>query len=225
MPDIIIHRGSSQIGGCCTEISTGESRTLIDFGANLPGMDQTAQTKDSEMLQKVFGFRRDGAVLFTHCHGDHYGLFKKIPQDIPMYIGPLARDILSIIVSCIDWDVREEGLSLVERMNVYQAGVWMTPVPGIRVLPLYVDHSAPDSYMFCIQASGRTILFTGDFRDHGIIGQWNRMERVLKKYVPGPVDLLITEHPDDFASIPEFAPYHDRIQVLRDGVRLSLGAM
>ena len=118
MPDIIIHRGSSQIGGCCTEISTGESRTLIDFGANLPGMDQTAQTKDSEMLQKVFGFRRDGAVLFTHCHGDHYGLFKKIPQDIPMYIGPLARDILSIIVSCIDWDVREEGLSLVERMTL-----------------------------------------------------------------------------------------------------------
>ncbi len=176
MPDIIIHRGSSQIGGCCTEISTGESRTLIDFGANLPGMDQTAQTKDSEMLQKVFGFRRDGAVLFTHCHGDHYGLFKKIPQDIPMYIGALARDILSIIVSCIDWDVREEGLSLVERMNVYQAGVWMTAVPGIRVLPLYVDHSAPDSCMFCIQASGRTILFTGDFRDHGIIGQCNHME-------------------------------------------------
>lgn len=30
---------------------------------------------------------------------------------------------------------------------------------------------------------------------------------------------------DDFATIPEFAPYHDRIQVLRDGVRLSLGAM
>ena len=31
MADIMIHRGSSQIGGCCTQISTGESRILIDF--------------------------------------------------------------------------------------------------------------------------------------------------------------------------------------------------
>lgn len=40
----MIHRGSSQIGGCCTQISTGRSRILIDFGANLPGEDQTTAT-------------------------------------------------------------------------------------------------------------------------------------------------------------------------------------
>lgn len=193
MLDMIIHRGSSQIGGCCTEITTGESRILLDFGANLPGTDEDSETKDSEMFQKVFGLRRDGAVLFTHYHGDHYGLFKKIPRNIPMYIGPLAKDILRILVSYIDREAQEKGQSLVERMNTYQAGEWMTPVPGIRVLPLYVDHSALDSYMFYIQAAGKTILFTGDFREHGIIGQWSRMERVLKKYVPGPVDVLITE--------------------------------
>ena len=56
-----------------------------------------------------------------------------------------------------------------------------------------MDHSALDSYMFCIKVSGKTILFTGDFREHGIVGQQGRLERVLKKYVPGPVDILITE--------------------------------
>ena len=70
MAGIMIHRGSSQIGGCCTEISTGESRILIDFGANLPGTDETAETKDSEMVSKVFGESRKSAVLFTHYHGD-----------------------------------------------------------------------------------------------------------------------------------------------------------
>ena len=75
MADIMIHRGSSQI--------------LIDFGANLPGTDETAETKDSEMVSKVFGESRESAVLFTHYHGDHYGLFKKIPKDIPVYIGYL----------------------------------------------------------------------------------------------------------------------------------------
>lgn len=35
MSELTIHRGSHQIGGCCTEISAGGHRILIDFGANL----------------------------------------------------------------------------------------------------------------------------------------------------------------------------------------------
>ncbi len=113
MAELTIHRGSSQIGGCCTEISTEKSRILIDFGANLPGTDETAQRKDSEMFQKVFGSRRDGAVLFAHYHGDHYGLFKEVPHDVPMYIGPLARNILRVLVPCIDRDAEKKGLPVV----------------------------------------------------------------------------------------------------------------
>lgn len=122
MADIMIHRGSSQIGGCCTEISTGESRILIDFGANLPGTDETAETKDSEMVSKVFGESRESAVLFTHYHGDHYGLFKKIPKDIPVYIGSLAKDILRILAPYLDREEKEKGLPAVERMGTYEAG-------------------------------------------------------------------------------------------------------
>ena len=114
MADLTIHRGSHQIGGCCTEIICGGERILIDFGANLPGADSGAQTKDREMVQKVFGTRQDGAVLFTHYHSDHYGLFKKVPKGVPMYIGPLAKDILRILVPYIDQDEREKGISIVE---------------------------------------------------------------------------------------------------------------
>ncbi len=131
----MIHRGSSQIGGCCTQISTGESRILIDFGANLPGTDQNAGIKDSEMFQKVFGSVWKGAVLFTHYHGDHYGLFKEIPDDVPMYIGSLAKDILEILVPYMDRGAEKKGLPAVERMRTYEAGIWITPVPGIRSFP------------------------------------------------------------------------------------------
>ena len=31
-----------------------------------------------------------------------------------------------------------------------------------------------------------------------------------------------TKSPEDFTSIPEFAPYRDRVQVLRDGIQLPL---
>ena len=35
--DIIIHRGTHQIGGCATEYRTKNTRILIDFGAELEG--------------------------------------------------------------------------------------------------------------------------------------------------------------------------------------------
>jgi ribonuclease J len=63
----------------------------------------------------------------------------------------------------------------------------------IRVKPMVVDHSALDAYMFLIEADGKRTLFTGDFREHGITGQGDRLEKMLKKYVGSKVDLLITE--------------------------------
>ena len=42
-----------------------------------------------------------------------------------------------------------------------------------------VDHSALDSYMFLIETGGKKILFTGDFREHGIIGENNTLEKMV----------------------------------------------
>lgn len=42
------------------------------------------------------------ACFFTHPHNDHYGLYKKGPEDMRMYIGPLAKNILKILVSRLD---------------------------------------------------------------------------------------------------------------------------
>lgn len=193
MTGLTIYRGTHQIGGCCTEISVDEKRILIDFGANLPDTNETSPLPDQKLTAQVFDGHPTEAVLFTHYHGDHYGLFKSIPENVPLYIGPVAKQILKVLVPYIDLGAAEKGLPRVQGMKTYPYGKWIEPAPGIRVLPLYVDHSALDAYMFYIEAAGKRILFTGDFRDHGIVGEKNRVWRTLAAYVPKGIDLLITE--------------------------------
>lgn len=118
MSELTIHRGSHHIGGCCTEITCGGERILIDLGANLP--DSDAPIRDDELLAKVFDGRPAAGLLFTHPHGDHYGLYKKVPQNVPTYIGPMAREILRILVHRLDYISDEKGLPAVERMQTYQ---------------------------------------------------------------------------------------------------------
>lgn len=191
MAELTIYRGTHQIGGCCTEITSGRERILIDLGANLP--DIATPLQDDELISKVFDGRPAAGLLFTHPHGDHYGLYKKVPENVPMYIGPMARDILQILVRRLDYISEEKGLPIVERMRTYRAGEKLDAFQNIQVLPLGADHSAPDAYMFYIQAEGKRILFTGDFREHGILGEGNQFWTLLKEYVPEGIDLLVTE--------------------------------
>ena len=190
-PRLIIHRGSHQIGGCCTELSAGESRILIDLGADLP--DTNASVSDDTLLSVVFDGRPIDGLLFTHPHGDHYGLYKKTPEGVRMYIGPLAKDLLKVLVSRLDFITKDRGLPAVERMGTYQDGQELQAFRDISVRPIGVDHSAPDAYMFYIQAAGKKILFTGDFREHGLFGGEDRFWRRLEERVPRGIDLLVTE--------------------------------
>ena len=200
MPDITIYRGSHQIGGCATEISTGKHRIVIDFGANLPDngnadvmTDRNSVMTDEELVATVFDGRPCDGVLFTHYHGDHIGLYKKIPKEIPLYIGSTAKKILEILTARLDRlpGVSEKGLPRIQGMECHTPARKMM-FGDIGVTPFYVDHSALDAYMFLIEASGKKILFTGDFREHGIAGGNDRLERVVREHVR-EVDILITE--------------------------------
>ncbi|MEY8336964.1 MBL fold metallo-hydrolase [Lachnospiraceae bacterium 62-35] len=190
---IIIHRGSHQIGGCVTEIQTREHRIVIDFGANLPGSRESSVT-DEELLHTVFGKKACDGVLFTHYHGDHMGLYKKIPQEIPLYIGSTAKKILEILTEKLDSipGTVEKGLPRIQTMNCYKPGHKLYSFGNIQVTPFVVDHSALDAYMFLIEAGGKRILFTGDFRDHGVAGGYGTLEKTVRACI-GEIDILITE--------------------------------
>ena len=84
------------------------------------------------------------------------------------------------------------GLNILRRpKKVKAANIICAAQKRATVTPLYIDHSALDSYMFVVEMCGKRILYTGDFRDHGIPGS-DRFDRLIQKYV-GKVDILITE--------------------------------
>lgn len=189
---IVIHRGTHQIGGCATEFVVDDERILIDCGANLPGTDENSVISDEALCEKLFESNSDKikAVLYTHYHGDHCGLRNKVPLDTRQFIGKIAKNIMYIVATYIDRD----NLNRIRDIRTYCSNL---PVridsDKFEIIPFYTDHSALDAYMFLIKAEGKTILFTGDFREHGIVGENDRFRRVVKKYVPRNIDLLITE--------------------------------
>ena len=63
-------------------------------------------------------------------------------------------------------------------------------VGDIKVTPFFNCHSIYDSHMFLIEADGKRIWHTGDYRVHGYMGKG--LFPTLKKYATN-IDVLITE--------------------------------
>ena len=198
MDGIRIYRGINQIGGIVTELRKGEHRILIDLGANLPGTEH-AEAGDEELLKTVFspGHPRTDAVMFTHYHGDHVGLRNRIAPDIPLYAGRTSIEIMKLIAKGADYIRIRNGkadeceLPATERMMPYYWTGKFRYFNGIRIMPLVCDHSALDAYMFLIEMNGKRILYTGDFRAHGVPGE-KAFEKMIRSKV-GKIDILVTE--------------------------------
>lgn len=110
-----------------------------------------------------------------------------------MYIGSCAKQILSVVTGYIDVNAKIKGRDIVEGMQEYEPGHPIAGLKNMKITPFTVDHSALDAYMFLIEADGKRLLFTGDFREHGISNEREQLWRVLEKYVGGHIDVLITE--------------------------------
>lgn len=128
------------------------------------------------------------AVLFTHYHGDHIGQMLRIRPEIPIYAGALAKDIMRL--SAERGGQKNEALcKRIETMQAFSPGKPFL-IGDIQITPFCIDHSACDSYMFLIEADGKRVLYTGDFRLHGV--RRNVMDKILDRRI-GKVDVVVTE--------------------------------
>ena len=185
---IKVYRGTHQIGGCVTEIKTSNARIIIDMGEELPSVDRKAR-QAFEIDGVTNGAADCNAVLITHYHGDHVGMFESVLPSIPIYMGKAAKQIYGIVQGVLKNKLNKGNP---EKVNTFREFTVGKPLyfGDIRVTPYTIDHSAFDAYMFLIESEGKRILHTGDFRMHGVRG--GKMPAVFEKYCKN-IDYLITE--------------------------------
>jgi len=201
--EIIIHRGTHQIGGCITEISTDEARIVIDMGSSLPGSAEEIKPGDKDdsfSLDGVInplhtgngescaaGARPCDAVFVTHYHGDHIGLVDRLLPDIPLYLGPAAREIYAMYCARVG---AEEKLRRLGKARLFISGRPVR-IKDMTITPILTDHSALDAYMLLIEGDGKTVLHTGDFTLHGHAGKsWLRRLKDLLSEKNEPIKNL-----------------------------------
>ena len=184
---LCIHRGTHQIGGIAAEIATETTRILIDMGDEL-SLDPGFVSAPLHIPGVTDANGRCDAVLFTHYHGDHTGQMLRIRPDIPLYAGALAKDIMRLS-SAHSWKKDKVLCRRIETIRTFSAGMPFL-IGDIQITPFGIDHSAVDSYLFLIEADGKCILYTGDFRLHGVRGK--TMDKILDRRI-GKVDAIITE--------------------------------
>lgn len=195
--EIIIHRGINQIGGCIAEIATDKNRILIDLGQNLPDGEGVVNDDFASYAAIERITKHIDAIFYTHYHGDHLGLFHLVPDSIPQHIGKVAKRVslckhqrLAFIKERKEQSEKE--IAKIEAMQSFESRQ-IIAVGDIQITPYFVSHSAYDAYMFLIEADGKRILHTGDFRGHGYLSKG--LLPTIKKLIlkRGKIDILITE--------------------------------
>jgi len=201
--EIIIHRGTHQIGSCVTEIRTDEARIIIDMGTPLPG-SKTENECDAaeENIIAIPGVtvpadsRSDSVkpcdgVFVTHYHGDHIGNIDALLRDVPLYMGPATKKIYGVYCQRTG---QAEKVNRLETAQTYTPGQPLQ-IKNMTVTPLLTSHSALDAYMLLIEAEGKTVLHTGDFSLHGYEGKkWlDTVKQFLAEKKIASIDYLICE--------------------------------
>jgi ribonuclease J len=197
---LIIHRGSKEIGGTCIELQSDDSRILIDFG--LPLVDENREQLDSreiikqtkedllknKILPNIQGlyaneFPLVDAILLSHPHQDHYGLLSFINQKIHVY---MSRGCKALIEASYYF-----GQTNYELKNIRTVKPWIPfQISNFRITPYLVDHSGFDALAYLIESEGKRIFYSGDFRGHG---RKKVLFENLLKQPPRNIDYLILE--------------------------------
>jgi ribonuclease J len=181
--EVCIHRGTHEIGGSCVELKAQGKRIILDLGLPID-----AEANDKQYLPHIPGLDSAGsdilAVIISHPHLDHYGLLKHIHEDIPIIMGEAARRIIEAAAPFMPGNMRQTM-----KGSALQHGKVLSVGP-FSVTPYTVDHSGYDAYALLLEADGKRIFYSGDFRTHGRKG---KVSEHLINNPPKDIDVLLME--------------------------------
>ena len=155
-----IHRGAAEIGGNCIEATAEGKSLLLDLGQPLE-CDGPSQ----DLLPPVAGLADGGnpdllGVVLSHPHADHYGLLASAHSSIPVYLGEGAHRLLDAAAPFLPMGSIPQAVTTYRNRQPFTIGPF-------RITPFLMDHSAFDAYALLVEAEGRKLLYSGDFRGHG----------------------------------------------------------
>lgn len=209
---ITIHRGAHTIGGSCVECSNGDQRIIFDIGSALMEkgggeIDHLKQENPSVangMLPKVQGLYKDDtpkvmAVFISHAHMDHYGLLDHVHPDIPVYLSKGSNALIETGKIFFP----DKSKIFFDHFRTFEHWQPFT-IGSFTITSHLMDHSGFDASSFLIEAGGKRVFYSGDFRGHG------RKAKLLENFTKHPVkdiDCLLLEgttlggkHQVDYAS-------------------------
>lgn len=144
-----IHKGTDEIGGSCVELSTQNTTILLDYGTPL-----------KEGSKQVRLDKKIDAVLISHSHQDHFGEITQIDKEIPIYCGALSLELMNAVKIFTGETLLQNNFKIFKAWEAFEIG-------DFKIHPYLVDHSATDAYAFLIEAHGKRVLYSGDFRANG----------------------------------------------------------
>ncbi len=170
---LTIHRGTREIGGTVIELRTHRTRLLVDIGrplnSNSAPIDVSALKPD--------------AALISHPHQDHCGLIDQLDPSVPVYMGALSQQLISATRIFRDQKLPDHNIKHFEKWQPFT-------IADVTITPYLMDHSATDAYAFLIEAEGKRIFYSGDFRASG--HKSFLFDRLLQD-PPQNIDLLLLE--------------------------------
>ena len=172
---IIIYRGTKEIGGNCIQLTADNGKILwIDVGAPL----STDNPDISYSSNKV------DALLISHPHQDHYGLMENVDKSVPVYVGQVSLDLINATRIFLGRPLPTGNFKIFEPWNEF------TISDTFKIYPYLMDHSSPEAFAFVVEADGKRVFYSGDFRSTGWKG---KLYYKLLKDPPKDIDLFLTE--------------------------------
>ncbi|QDT19854.1 MBL fold metallo-hydrolase [Gimesia chilikensis] len=198
---ITVHRGTQEVGGSCIEVSTDNSRIILDIG--LPLFDRNRQALDSFKIRKMTKeqLRNEGllpevpglyegagepdAILLSHAHMDHTGLLEHCQSQIPVYASSgTSKMMLAGSLFAAQVGLPRELFREVKPESPVTIG-------DFTITGFPVDHSIYGCLAFLIEAEGQSILYSGDLRSHGRKPGMNR--RLIEVLQKKTIDVMLME--------------------------------